>query len=78
MSLFETKDDRNKKRIGFELGTETLNQIDDLVKRTGADNRAELFRNSLRLYSWWLDKQDEGNEIVLRKDGVDTTVELKQ
>ena len=65
-------------RIAFDVEKETLKQIDELIKKTGAASRAELFRDSLRLYSWWTEKQDEGYDVVLRKDGEDTVVELKR
>ena len=66
------------KRIAFELEDETMDQINELIEKTGAASRADLFRDSLRLYMWWTDKQDEGYDVVLRKDGEDTVVELKR
>ena len=67
-----------KKTIAFEVEEETLEQIEELIERTGAVSRAELFRDSLRLYSWWQDKHDEGYDVVLQKDGADTVVKLKR
>ncbi len=67
-----------EKRIAFDVEKEALEQIDELMKRTGCKSRADLFRDSLRLFSWWTEKQDEGYTVVLRKDGEDTVVELKR
>ena len=80
MSFWATKDKPPKrKRIAFDVEEEALKQIDELIEKTGAANRAELFRDSLRLYMWWTEKQDEGYDVVLRKDGEeDTVVELKR
>jgi metal-responsive CopG/Arc/MetJ family transcriptional regulator len=67
-----------EKRIAFDVEPEALKQIDELMEKTGTTSRAELFRDSLRLFSWWTEKQNEGYEVVLRKDGEDTVVELKR
>jgi metal-responsive CopG/Arc/MetJ family transcriptional regulator len=67
-----------KIRIAFDVDKETRDQIDDLVLLTGAASRAELFRDSLRLYMWWTEKQNDGHEVILRKDGNDTVIELKR
>lgn len=65
-------------RIAFDVEPKALKQIDELAEKTGAASRADLFRDSLRLFSWWTEKQDEGYDVVLRKDGEDTVVELKR
>ena len=77
MSFWTTKSPKTK-RIAFDVEKETLKQIDALIEKTGCANRADLFRDSLRLFSWWTEKQDEGYDVVLRKDGEDTVVELKR
>ena len=65
-------------RIAFDVEKETLDQIDELVENTGCDSRADLFRDSLRLFSWWTEKQNDGYEVILRKDGESTVIELKR
>ena len=68
-----------KNRISFDVDQEVLDQIDDLVILTGAESRADLFRNSLRLFAWWIKQQNAGYDVILRKDGEeDTVVELKR
>ena len=74
----KSKTKTKTKRIAFDIEKETLEQIDELVKKTGCTGRADLFRDSLRLFSWWTEKQDEGYEVVLRKDGESTVIELKR
>ncbi len=70
---------KQKNILAFDVDQEVLDQIDDLVILTGAESRADLFRNSLRLFSWWIKQQNEGYDVVLRKDGEDdTVVELKR
>jgi len=40
-----------KFRLQFDITTESLEQLDDLMKRVGAKNRAEVVRNALRCYT---------------------------
>ena len=77
MNFWRTKSPKTK-RIAFDVEKKTLEQIDELVEKTGCTSRADLFRDSLRLFSWWTEKQDEGYEVVLRKDGESTVIELKR
>ena len=78
MNFWRTKSPKTK-RIAFDVEKETLEQIDELVEKTGCTSRADLFRDSLRLFSWWTEKQDGGYDVVLRKPGEkDTIVELKR
>jgi metal-responsive CopG/Arc/MetJ family transcriptional regulator len=79
MSFWATKDKPpKKKRIAFDVEKETLEQIDDLVILTGAASRAELFRDSLRLFEWMTKQQNAGYEIVLKKGDDETVVELSR
>ncbi len=76
-SFWATRDKPPKmKRIAFDVEKETMKQIDELMEKTACVSRAELFRDSLRLLAWWTEKQDEGHEVILRKDGEDVVVEL--
>jgi metal-responsive CopG/Arc/MetJ family transcriptional regulator len=75
-SFWATGPSKKKRRIAFDVEKETLTQIDDLVVLTGAASRAELFRDSLRLFAWMTEQQNEGYEIILKKDGEETAIEL--
>jgi len=51
MNFWRTKSKSLKtKKIAFDMEKETLEQIDELVEKTGCTNRADLFRDSLRLF----------------------------
>ncbi len=79
ISFWATKDKPPKRtRIAFDVEKEALEQMDELAVKTNSSSRADLFRNALRVYAWWTKKQDEGYDVVLRKDGEDTVVELKR
>ncbi len=77
MRFWRTKTPK-KQRIAFDVEAETLGQIDSLVVKTSSANKAELFRDSLRLFAWWTRKQDEGYEIILRKNGKDLGVAFRR
>ena len=68
----------SKRRLAFDVDKETLEQIDDLVILTGASSRAELFRDSLRLFAWMTEQQNKGYAIILRKGKNETSIELKR
>jgi len=67
-----------RKQIAFDVEKETLAQIDDLVVLTGAASRAELFRDSLRLFAWMVEQQNEGYEIILKRGDEETAIELSR
>jgi metal-responsive CopG/Arc/MetJ family transcriptional regulator len=51
-----------KTRLQFDFTDEALGELDELKSLTGANNRAEVIRQSLRLLQWTV-------EEVKRKDG---------
>ena len=60
------------------MTTEGLRAIDDLVELIQASSRAELIKNSLRLFTWFLEKHIDGYEILIRKGKEITKVEFPQ
>ena len=56
-----------KHRLQFDLTPEALEELDALKDAVGAATRAELLRNALRLYAWFMEKRQEGYDLELRK-----------
>ena len=59
-----------KKRLQFDLTPEKVKNLDELKERAGLPTRAKLFRNSLRLYEWYLREiKENGGELYIEKNG---------
>jgi len=69
---------REQLKIAFSLSNEVMEEIGALREKAELESNAELFRNSLRLYSWLLDRETEDYEITVSKDGVEHKVEIKR
>lgn len=65
-----------KHRLQFDISPEALKELDQLREESGAATRAELLRNALRVYSWFLEHRREGFRLVLEKGSERTQVEL--
>jgi metal-responsive CopG/Arc/MetJ family transcriptional regulator len=57
-----------KTRLQFDFTEDALGELDELKSLTGANNRAEVIRQSLRLLQWTVEeiKQKEGTLLVER------------
>jgi metal-responsive CopG/Arc/MetJ family transcriptional regulator len=66
-----------KSRLSLEVPKETRDQIDDIVKRSGAASLTEVIRRALALYDLVLEHEHEDGKIVLRyKDGREEVIRL--
>lgn len=65
-----------KKRVQLDLEEDQIAQLDKLKVRSRSTSRAEVVKNSLRLYEWFLAQKDDGWEIALVKDDEEKIVEL--
>lgn len=59
-----------KTRLQFDFTDEALGELDELKCATGASNRAEVIRQSLRLLQWTIEQtQDENATVLVEKNG---------
>lgn len=59
-----------KTRLQFDFTEDALNELDELKSATGATNRAEVIRQSLRLLQWTVEQtQDEKATVLVEKNG---------
>jgi metal-responsive CopG/Arc/MetJ family transcriptional regulator len=59
-----------KTRLQFDFTDEALNELDELKGATGATNRAEVIRQSLRLLQWTIEQtRDENATVLVEKNG---------
>ncbi len=67
--------DKSKFRLQFDITKEALSELDKLKVEAGASTRAEVVRNALRLYSWFITQRSEGNKILVKS--ADETKQLE-
>lgn len=59
-----------KTRLQFDFTEDALNELDELKGATGATNRAEVIRQSLRLMQWTIEQiRDEKATVLVEKNG---------
>jgi metal-responsive CopG/Arc/MetJ family transcriptional regulator len=54
-----------KTRLQFDFTEDALGELDELKALTGASNRAEVIRQSLRLLQWTIQETKRNNGILL-------------
>lgn len=65
-----------KYRLQFDLSKQSLFEFDELKTEVGASTRAELFRNAIRFFAWYVSKRKNGYSILVQKDDVTREVEF--
>ena len=59
-----------KTRLQFDFTEDALSELDELKGATGATNRAEVIRQSLRLLQWTIEQvRDENATVLVEKNG---------
>ena len=65
----------SKQRVQFDFSPEALKRLEDIRERSDAATKAEVIRNSLKLYEWFItqvdpeyviDVRDKDDNIVFR------------
>jgi hypothetical protein len=56
------------KRIQFEFSPDALERLNRMKDLTDASSYAELVRNALRIYEWFVQQERAGYDIGLVKD----------
>jgi len=58
----------DSRRIQFEFSVEAMERLDALRAASKASSYAEVVRDAVRLYEWYVTQRDQGFEIGLLKD----------
>ncbi len=62
-------DTKGKERLQFDFTAESLERLDRMKEQAQASTRAEVVRNALKLYEWFLNDTEPDSTIqVLDKD----------
>ena len=62
------------KKLQFDFSDEAVKRLDKLVTQTDSASRAEVLRNSLKLYEYAIRMMNEGYTLNFDKDGKTMTV----
>jgi len=65
-----------RSRLQLDFTPQALEDINRMKVKAKVKSTAELARNALRLYEWYLEKQEQGYELLLAKGGEVKQVEL--
>jgi predicted DNA-binding protein len=72
-----TQKTQNKVRITLDLSPEFYTRLEDLTASVGAESKAQVIREALRLYEYVVHHYIAGDEFLARtKDGVEKTIVL--
>jgi hypothetical protein len=62
------KEARTKERVQLDFAPEALERLDQLKELTGASTRAEIIRQALRLYEWFVIDIDPNDTLTVTND----------
>lgn len=57
-------------RFTIDLSEKSAKRLETLMNLTEAESKAEVVRNALRAFEYIVNKQEEGYDFCLMKDGV--------
>lgn len=66
-----------RRRVQLDFSPQAFKRLQAVKEQVEARTNAEVVRNALRLYEWFLTQRDESAEVMVkRKDGEVVQVEL--
>lgn len=71
-----TKSGNARRRVQIDFTDEDMNRLGELAKLEGLKSKAELLRNAIRLFEWYVEQKQKGYSIALRKGGRFRQVEV--
>lgn len=64
------------KRVQLDMSESTLNFLDELKRKTNSVSRAEVIRNAMIYFDYFVDQVHDNGEIIVRKSGKEEKVIL--
>lgn len=69
--------DGGRKRVQFEFAPDSFERLQRIKDTTGAPTYADVIRNAMRLYEWFITQQHAGYEIgLIKEDKLEKRVEF--
>ena len=77
MSRAELTSSKKKERVQLDFSTESLERLDELKEKIGASTRAEVVRQALRLFEWFVNETEPSSTIRITNGDGETTSMFK-
>ena len=61
----QNRDSKLKERVQLEFTPESIQRLERMRNRAGANTRAEVIRNAIRLYDWFISETEPDTTITL-------------
>ena len=75
--VVKTREGEGRRRIQVDFSPEAHDRLLRIREQSGAQSSAEVFRDALRLYAWFLEQKDAGRRLqVVSGDEAPKEVEL--
>ena len=56
---------KGKERVQLDFSADSLERLEQLKERVGASTRAEVIRQALRLYEWFINETEPDSTILI-------------
>jgi hypothetical protein len=60
------KSENAKQRIQFDFTADSMKRLEDLKEKTDATTKAEVVRNALKLYEWFVTQIDPSHIVEIK------------
>jgi hypothetical protein len=77
MTSSELTSAKKKERVQLDFSADALDRLDELKEKVGASTRAEVVRQALRLYEWFVNETEPDSTIRITDSGGETTSMFK-
>lgn len=68
--------EQKTQRIQIEFSQDAANRLRQIKELSGATSNADVMRNAVRFYDWFLRQQQDGWKLQLRRDDAIREVEI--
>jgi hypothetical protein len=72
----ETSSESKTQRVQIEFSQDAANRLRQIKELSGATSNADVMRNALRFYDWFLKQQNDGWSLQLRRGDAIREVEI--
>lgn len=73
----KAKEVKTKERVQLDFTPEALQKLEEIQKAVGATTRAEVIRNAIRLYSWFITETTPNSKIKIFNEKDEITSAFK-
>lgn len=72
-----SQDRKGKERVQLDFSPDSLERLEKLKERVGASTRAEVIRQALRLYEWFINETEPDSTVLILDREDEITAKFK-